>query len=193
MKASPDYFFDPPPRTEPCRFIADYWRTLRGDRLSPRRTEVDPAALARYLAHVGLFEVHSADLTVCRVAGTAFRLSLGFELTGKNVVHLYSADLHRAAGYRFSTIVTWPCAATVEISLRFSSGAEHPHEVLLLPLEPDGPGARPMILVGTAGIDAVAWQNAAILPQLQASPTFRFIDIGAGIPPSTLPPDDFVA
>jgi hypothetical protein len=46
-------------------------------------------------------------------------------------------------------------------------------------------------LVATPGIDTVLWQNAAILPRLEASPTFRFIDIGAGIPASTMPPDDF--
>ncbi len=192
MKESPDRFFDPPPRTEPCRFILDYWQGLRGDLPLPRRADVDPAAMARHLAHVGLFEVHSADLTLCRVAGTAFRLSLGFELTGKNVVQLYTSEWYRAAGYRFSSIVSWPCAATVEMSLRFSSGAEHPHEVLLLPLEP-APGARPTILVGTAGIGAVTWQNAATLPQLHSSSYFRFIDIGAGIPDSTHPPEDFGA
>jgi hypothetical protein len=171
--------------------ILDHWRALRGDRLLPRHTEFDPAAVARYLPNVALFEVRSPDLTLCRLAGTAFRLTLGFELTGKNVNHLYAPELHRAAGYRFMTMATRPCAATVELALRFSSLPQSPHEIIFLPLEPDGAGVPPTLLVATAGIDTELWQNTAILPQLQASPTFRFIDIGAGIPASTLPPDDF--
>ena len=183
--------FDPPPKTEACRVILDHWQSLRGDRLLPRHAEFDPAAVARYLPHIALFEVRSPELTFCRLAGTAFRLTLGFELTGMNVNHLYAPELHRAAGYRFTTMATRPCAATVELSLRFSSQSQAPHELIFLPMEPDSAEAPPTLLVATAGIDTVLWQNAAILPQLQASPTFRFIDIGAGIPPSTLPPDDF--
>jgi hypothetical protein len=181
--------FDPPPRTEACRFVLGYWASLRGGRLRPRRAEIDPGALARHLPNVGMFEVRSTELTYCRLAGSAFRLSLGFELTGRNVVHLYAPELHRAAGFRFQSIATRPCAAAVVLELKFSSGLENPHEVLLLPLEADDPQAPPMILVGMSAIEAVAWQNTAVLPQLRPSSTFRFVDIGAGIPEATMPPD----
>ena len=183
--------FDLSPKTEACRVILDHWQQLRGDRLLPRHAEFDPAAVARYLPNVALFEVRSPELTHCRLAGTAFRLTLGFELTGMNVNHLYAPELHRAAGYRFTTMVTRPCAATVELALRFSAQQQAPHELIFLPLEPDNGSTPPTLLVATAGIDDALWQNTAILPQLQTSPSFRFIDIGAGIPASTLPPDDF--
>jgi len=179
------------PRTAACRFIVDYWQGLRGQRLRPRNGEIDPAALTRHLPHVALFEVRARDHTHCRLAGTAVRLSLGFELTGKNVVHLYAPELHRAAGYRFWSMATHPCGALFEMPLRFSTGLEAPHELVLLPLEPDEAGAPPMLLVGAAGLMPVNWENMAVLPQLTASPTFRFVDIGAGVPASTLPPDDF--
>ncbi len=179
------------PRTEACRFIVDYWRSLRGDRILPRNAEIDPIALMRNLPHVALFEVRTPDLTVCRLAGTTFGLSLGFELTGKNVIHLYGPDLHRAAGYRFWMMAKQPCAALFEMPLRFSTGADAPHEVVVLPLEAEGPVPAPVLLVGTAGIEAVRWQHSAGLPQLNASPSFRFFDIGAGIPASSLPPGDF--
>ena len=183
------------PRTEACRFIIDYWRRVRGDRLRPRDGEIDPAGLAKYLPHIALLEVRARDETYCRLAGTAIRLSLGFELTGKNVIHIYAPELHRAAGYRFWSMATHPCGAMFEMPLRFSTGlsigVEAPHEVVVLPLEPDSPGAPPMLLLGAAGMAAVKWENTALLPQLDASPSFRFVDIGAGIPVSSLPPDDF--
>ncbi|HEX4508261.1 MAG TPA: PAS domain-containing protein [Alphaproteobacteria bacterium] len=183
--------FDLSPTTEACRYIVGYWQSLRGDRLRPRSAEIDPTALARHLPHIALFEVLSRDLTLCRLAGTAIRLSLGFELTGKNAVHLYAPELHRAAGYRFWTMAHRPCGATFEMQVKFSSGIEAPHELVILPLEPDGPGKPPMLLVGAEGLQAVKWENMAVLPQLQAAPSFRFVDVGAGIPASTLPPDDF--
>ena len=129
--------FDLAPKTEVCRIILDHWQDLRGDRLLPRHSEFDPAAVARYLPNVALFEVRSPELTFCRLAGTAYRLSLGFELTGMNVNHLYAPELHRAAGYRFTTMAVQPCAATVELALRFSAQQQSPHELIFLPLEPD--------------------------------------------------------
>ena len=166
----------------------EYWQTLRGDRLIPYRAEIHPAPLLPYLKHVGLFEVRSPDLTYCRLAGTIFRETLGFELTGRNVVHIYAPSLHHAAGYRFFMMVTRPCAATFELPLTLESGAEHAYEILVLPVAPDDREAPPMLLVGIAPINPVSWHNTAILPQLRASPTFRFVDIGAGIPASSLPP-----
>jgi hypothetical protein len=87
-------------QTDHCRSIIDYWRVLRGARMAPLRGDFDPAEVPRHLPHVAIFEVLGPELTLCRLAGTAWRRSLGFELTGKNVVHLYAAELHRAAGWR---------------------------------------------------------------------------------------------
>ena len=193
MTKSSKPFFDPPPKTAPCRAILDHWRGLRGTRLRPARGEIDPAMLARALQHAGIFEVRSPVLTVCQIAGTMFRKSLGFELTGRNVIHLYAPELHRAAGYRFFMMATHPCAATLELPLRFSSGERNLHEIVLLPLAPDGPDALPTLLVGVSALDSVYWKNEAILPQPKATPSFRFVDIGAGIPATSMPPDDFNA
>ena len=88
-------------------------------------------------------------------------------------------------------MATQPCGALFDLPLRFQSGPENPHEILVLPLEPDKPEAPAALLVGIAPVHAVAWRNTAVLPQLGASPTFRFIDIGAGIPLSSLPPEEF--
>jgi hypothetical protein len=81
----------------------------------------------------------------------------------------------------------------VELSIKFSTGDENHHEVILLPLSPDSTETLPALLVGVVALDAVEWQAAAILPQPEASPTFRFVDIGAGIPAASMPPDDFNA
>ena len=186
----PNLNFEPRPNSKPCGAILDHWHALRGDRLRPRRSEIDPAVLTSFLPNVGIFEVVAPDVTLCRLAGTAFHRTLGYELTGRNVVELYGPPLYRAAGYRFQMMATQPCGAMFDLVLRFASGAENPHEIMLLPLEPEEMGAPATLLVGIAPIKAVEWENTAVLPQLDPSPNFRFIDIGAGIPASW-PPDDF--
>jgi hypothetical protein len=183
--------FVPRPSSKPCGAILDHWQALRGDRLRPRRSEIDPGALVPFLPNIGIFQVISPEVTLCRLAGTAFHRSLGFELTGRNVAELYGPTLYRTAGYRFQLLATQPCGAMFDLVLQFASGAENPHEIMLLPLEPEEPGASPTLLVGAAPIRAVEWENTAVLPQLEPSPNFRFIDIGAGIPTSLFPPDDF--
>lgn len=184
--------FAPRPASKPCGVILDHWQTLRGDRLRPLRSELDPAAFKPFLQNVGIFEVVAPDTTICRLAGTAFHRTLGFELAGRNVAELYGPTLFRAAGYRFQMMALQPCAAMFDLVLRFASGAENPHEIMLLPLEPETPDAPPPLLVGIAPIRAVEWENTAVLPQLDPSPNFRFIDIGAGVPASW-PPDDWGA
>ena len=186
----PNLNFAPRPGSKPCGAILDHWQGLRGNRLRPRRSEIDPAALAPFLPNIGIFEVVAPDVTICRLAGTAFHRTLGFELTGRNVAELYGPSLYRAAGYRFQMMATQPCGAMFDLVLRFASGAENPHEIMLLPLEPESPAALPTLLVGVAPIRAVEWENTAVLPQLDPSPNFRFIDIGVGTP-ALRPPDDY--
>jgi hypothetical protein len=73
---------------------------------------------------------------------------------------------------------THPCGARFDLMLKFSSGADNPHEILLLPLEPDAPGAPPSLLVRIAPVALGQFETAAVLPQLNQSPNFRFVEIG---------------
>jgi len=56
------------------RLIAElegYWETLRGDRPMPRRDEVDPVDLARWLPYISIMELHYEPFRVrYRVVGT---------------------------------------------------------------------------------------------------------------------------
>lgn len=51
--------------------LEDYWGSLRGDRAMPRRDEVDPVDLARWLPYVSIMELHYDPFRVrYRVVGT---------------------------------------------------------------------------------------------------------------------------
>src|SRR5205807_1186580 len=41
--------------------VFQYWRDITGNRVLPRRADLDPAAIPRLLPHVILVEVHGAD------------------------------------------------------------------------------------------------------------------------------------
>lgn len=51
--------------------IEQYWNTLRGERPMPRRDEIDPVNLARWLPYISIMELHYDPFRVrYRVVGT---------------------------------------------------------------------------------------------------------------------------
>jgi hypothetical protein len=53
--------------------FAEQWRRWRGDRLLPRRAELDLSSIRRLLGSVMLFELHAEEVALVNVAGTALR------------------------------------------------------------------------------------------------------------------------
>lgn len=58
-----------------------YWNTLRGNRLAPARTEIDPRGITKALGDVFLLDGSAADFRF-RLAGSRMVASLGRALTG---------------------------------------------------------------------------------------------------------------
>ena len=73
-----------------------YWRRLRGERLVPRKDEIDPRAIKDHLAFTFLLQREGEDRFTVRLAGTGLCELFGQELKGHNFIH-YWADEARAA------------------------------------------------------------------------------------------------
>ncbi len=76
--------------------LLTYWRRLRGDRLIPRKDEIDPRAIKDHLAFSFLLQRDGEDRFTFRLAGTGLCELFGMELKGHNFIH-YWADEARAA------------------------------------------------------------------------------------------------
>lgn len=70
-----------------------YWNRQRGERLMPRRRDIDPTALRRILPHVQITEVIDGGSRFrYRLVGTAIVEAFGAEFTGKYVDELVSGE-----------------------------------------------------------------------------------------------------
>ncbi len=70
------------------REIADYWLSLWQSDTPPTRASFDPMKIVSHLSAVAIFEVRPGETVRCRLAGNHYRLALGFELTGLDLLAL---------------------------------------------------------------------------------------------------------
>jgi len=180
-----------PLKTEPCTRLLAYWDELRGDRLLPRRAEIDPAALVAALPYISIVELRDPDTMIYRLCGTALRDIMGIEATGRNMLDLAPRAGRRQRAYRNWIAATRPCATAYEMNLTYPSGAVYVHEGIALPMAPARADLPPLLLRAFAPIPGMIWYNRAEMPRAAGEYDFRFIDIGAGIAASIEPAEDF--
>jgi hypothetical protein len=176
--------------TEPVNLeFARLWLSWRGDRLLPRRADIELNALRRMLPLVLLIEYRTPDEAIIRVAGSRLRDFVGYELTGANYIELAPPEDREVRRYRCWTIATRPCGSRLIYDHRLESGRVTQAEVVSLPLDPDQAGGARMTLANIAPLtprDPVIEGPAR--PLLEVASTYAFLDIGAGVPDSILPP-----
>jgi hypothetical protein len=169
--------------------FARMWLHWRGDRLLPSRADVDLNAIRRMLPLILLLEYHSPDEVRVRVAGSRLRDFLGFELTGANYIDLAPPERRHIRRYRSWEVVGRPCGSRLIYDHHLQSGRIVRSEVVSLPLDPDRTGGPRMTLANIAPLtnrDDIF--EAAANRDLTVAEEYTFLDIGAGVAASTLPP-----
>jgi hypothetical protein len=72
--------------------LYDYWNSVRGARLAPRRYEIEPSQIVPILSETIILEKPEQDECRIRVAGTRISEWLGFELRGQRFFDLWRGD-----------------------------------------------------------------------------------------------------
>jgi len=177
-------------KSETCRTLLEAWLAARGDRLLPRRADLDPVMLKSIMPNISIFEIREPGVVMVRLAGTHYREIFGFEPTGRNLIDLTPEQFRRVRAYRLRLAANWPCAGRGEINVRFGSQTFDTFEFLTLPLDAD---STRMLISATASVSGRRWQNAPSRDLIEASSEdSQYVDIGAGLPPAWDPPDDFL-
>lgn len=175
--------------TEPVNVeFAQLWLGWRGERLLPRRSDIELNAIRRMLPLVLMIEYRSPDEAIIRVAGSRLRDFVGYELTGANYIELAPPEDRSVRRYRCWAIAAQPCGSRLIYNHRLHSGRVTQAEVVSLPLDPDQLGGARMTLTNIAPLlprDPIIEGPAA--PQLEVAITYAFLDIGAGVPDSIFP------
>lgn len=76
-------------------FLIGYWRSRRGDRAAPRRSDIDPLDFVRLLPRVFIAEARTSGDVVFRLAGEAVIELHGRPLSGKSLPALWRHDHRR--------------------------------------------------------------------------------------------------
>lgn len=172
-----------PPLAPESTHLLEQWSAWRGERLLPRRSDIDLASIKKYLSGVSLVEVRGPEQVIFKVAGGGFRDYLGFELTGRNYLDLVDPARRAEIALGVQLVIGKPCGIFYVTPHRFPSGAIVPVEVMSLPIEADRPGGPRLILSSNEPLIRRQEDVRVAQEQPLAHPTsYNFIDIGAGLP-----------
>jgi hypothetical protein len=114
--------------------LYSYWNEVRGDRLAPRRFEIEPARLAAILPDAFILE-RFGDMDIrYRLAGTRLIEHFGSDFRGARFVDGFVASDARIIERRIRNMINLGGGALLEITSATATGREVMHECLILPL-----------------------------------------------------------
>ena len=124
------------------RILHAYWDKLRGERVAPERSEIDPVAIREILPDTFICEVDNATDHPFRLAGTRLCALFGRELKGHGLSTLWRAGPALPAAPEAQALVDTVLAEArglvAGLRARSHSGKELDLELLLLPLRHGG-------------------------------------------------------
>ena len=114
--------------------LYSYWNKVRGDRVTPRRFEIDPARIAALLPTTFILERIDAETFRYRLAGTRICDMFGIELRGTNFLDGWSAEDRLSLIRHFVALSKQGAVELVHLEAAPIAKLSAPFEVLLLPL-----------------------------------------------------------
>jgi hypothetical protein len=114
-----------------------YWNTLRGNRLAPHRSELDPRAIAPLLESTFILEHNRASTPRFRLAGTKLCDQFGMELRGMSALALWHGDGRAQIRKLLNGVIDRPAVGHVACTVETRRGYLFEAEFLFLPLYND--------------------------------------------------------
>lgn len=116
--------------------VEAYWEGLRGTRIAPLRSEVDPRGIDRALEHAFILERIAPGVARFRLAGMHLNDLMGMEVRGMPLTSFFTPTGRPAVSDALGHVFEQPAKA--EFDLRGERGqAEMTGQMILLPLRSD--------------------------------------------------------
>ena len=110
-----------------------YWNEIRGDRLAPKRFEIEPSRIAGMLPDTFILERNDTETSRFRLAGTRMCDVFGAEFRGRNFFDLFGAEDRITLQRQFSVIARQGAVGVFTVESKSTVGVVR-FEILLLPL-----------------------------------------------------------
>jgi len=125
-------------RQSTTRELFNYWNNLRGERTSPDRAEIDPAAIRGVLAETFMLEVDPEHLFPVRLSGSRINALFCTEQKRHSFVGLWSQSEAASIAAILSTVAESACPVVAGAAAAPKGYAEVEVELLFLPLRHGG-------------------------------------------------------
>ena len=133
-----------------------YWNEVRGERIAPRRFDIEPSQLGTMLAETFILECDGTVPPMFRLAGTKICESFGREFRGTTFTDMFG-DQHRAGvEARINDLRAHGSVHVMDVATGGDAKREAKFEVLMLPLVHSGSSIS-RILGVIAAIDMPLW------------------------------------
>lgn len=167
---------------EPFASLWQYWNKVRRDRLLPGSRELDLTQLAAILPEMSVLDIVDPDEMRYRMAGSDLVTRFGEELTGANLLDLFSEKSRPTLSRFLTRIIIQPCAGLWHTSVGYQSGRQGAVQLLAVPIKTsDGLPERIALVqrIDQSGGERIDEKLSIIGADFFS---VSFIDIGAGKP-----------
>jgi len=119
---------------ETSKRLFNYWNTIRGERIAPRRFDVEPGRLGNILPDTFILERNASGAFVYRLAGTRLCEGMGTDLKGRDFLEAVNAADRATLEPQLGAVVAKGAVLLQVLEIETSCGGLGLVEVLLLPL-----------------------------------------------------------
>ena len=118
--------------------VEAYWEALRGERLMPKRAEINPRGIEQALEYAFIVERIAPGIARLRIAGSHLSDLMGMEVRGMPLTSLFAPGVRRQISDTLEEVFETP--AVVHLRLTSEAGSGRPPvegRMVLLPLKSD--------------------------------------------------------
>ncbi|MFK7835823.1 MAG: PAS domain-containing protein [Sulfitobacter sp.] len=118
--------------------VEAYWEAIRGTRLLPKRSDIDPRGIELALENAFILERIAPGIARLRIAGNHLNTLMGMEVRGMPLTAFFASDTRAAVSELLEVVFQTPAISTLKlISPASASRPSIEARLLLLPLKSD--------------------------------------------------------
>ncbi len=117
--------------------VEAYWEALRGGRLIPKRSEIDPRGIEQILEYAFIIERIAPGIARLRIAGSHLTDMMGMEVRGMPLTAFFAPAARRRVSGLLEEMFQTPAIVDLRMTSQTIAATAIPARMILLPLKSD--------------------------------------------------------
>ncbi len=145
-----------------------YWNDVRGERIAPRRFDVEPSQLGSVLSETFILECSVGEPPTFRLAGTKICDTFGREFRGAGFLDMFRAADRERITMQLADVQAQGAVLVLEANATLDARRQVKFEILLLPLIHTGTSIS-RLLGAVVAVEVPGWLGSERLPPLEVT------------------------